>query len=494
MLLKANVRLSPIRNERGSQEAVIDGRCQSEPGYGETGCRECLPVAASQRARCREMIVILAEGGIVIHAIAAFVQCCVSTVRRWIHRVTQTGDLNDRPRSGHPPIYSEEIKLKLVAFYCQIRPLPDCGRWTVRWAALHLKEHHERVNSTPSKSTLHRILKGNKLKPHQSPYFLHISDPDFFPKMEQLINLYKNPPPNLFFFDESPGIQILKRLFPDQQTEKTKRRLEEFEYIRNGTMDVFAFLNHADGRIYAECHAEHSTATFLEVFKRHISVLPHTEPVHYVMDNLSTHCGYRFCQVVAAHSGVKCPPEKELNNAAKRRLWMQSDHKRVVIHFTPFHGSWLNLVEIWFGIMGGKVLRESFSSAEQLKTAFDAFVAEWNSLLAHPFRWSYDGKGLHQKAVKRFTEMLLTSATQIEIRVLTKQMQMMSNLLDHYFTEVSREVWQEFADVLGSQFHVLSDIIQREDGPQRKNKAELALASLNLALHKRINMYKKAAA
>ncbi len=149
------------------------------------------------------------------------------------------------------------------------------------------------------------------------------------------------------------------RLSPDLRTEETKKRLEEFEYIRNGTMDVFAFLNHADGTVSAECQAEHTTPMFLGVFGRHISRHSPTEPLHYVMDNLSTHCGYPFCQVVAEHSGVECPPEKELKDAEKRRQWLQSEHKRIVIHFTPFHGSWLNLVEIWFGIMGGKILSES---------------------------------------------------------------------------------------------------------------------------------------
>ncbi|MEJ2711566.1 MAG: IS630 family transposase [Anaerolineales bacterium] len=471
-----------------------DDGCQCLGGGGEAVCSERLPQKVSQRVHRRKTIVLLAKGGVAINAIAAFVQCSVATVRRWINRMRQTGDLKDRPRSGRPLIYSEAMRLRLVAFYCQVRPLPDCGRWTVRWAALHLKQHPERIDSTPSKSTLHRILKANKLKPHQSPYFLHISDPEFFPKMEHLIDLFKNPPPNLFFFDESPGIQVLKRLFPDQQTEATKRRLEEFEYIRNGTMDIFAFLNHTDGRIYAECHAEHATATFLEVFTRHISRLPNTQPVHYVMDNLSTHCGYPFCQVVAACSGVECPPHRELDNSVKRRLWLQSGDKRVVIHFTPFHGSWLNLVEIWFGIMGRKVLCESFGSAERLKRAFYAFVAEWNDVLAHPFRWSYDGKGLHQKAVKRFIHMLHTSATQIEMRLLTKQMQVMSNLLSNYFTEVDNEVWHELADVLRARFDLLSHIIQREPGPQRKKKAEAALAELYRALYNRTNIERKRAA
>lgn len=466
---------------------------QPAAGSGDAVCYACPPPIASERVARREAILLLAEAGIAVSAIAAFVLYSVATVRQWIRRGTETDDMNDRRRCGRPRVYSEEIDLKLVAFYCQIRPLPSSGRWTLRWAALHLIKHPERVGAAPSKSTLHRVLRKNKLKPHQSRYFLHISDPDFFPKMEHLIGLYRNPPRNLFFFDESPGIQILMRLSPDLRTEETKKRLEEFEYIRNGTMDVFAFLNYADGTVYAECQAEHTTPTFLEVFRRHISRLSLTEPLHYVMDNLSTHCGYPFCQVVAKHSGVECPPEKELNDTAKRRQWLQFEHKRIVIHFTPFHGSWLNLVEIWFGIMGGKVLSESFGSPEQLKIVFDAFVAEWNSLLAHPFCWSYDGKGLHQKVVKRFTEMLRGPAAQIEMRVLTKQLQLMSNLLNHHFTEISEEVWNEFARTLASQVTVIADIIQREHGPQRKKKAEQAMTALTIALNECLNSDRAAA-
>jgi hypothetical protein len=150
-------------------------------------------------------------------------------------------------------------------------------------------------------------------------------------------------------------------------------------------------------------------------------------------------------------------------------------------------------VEIWFGIVGGKVFSESFGSPEQLKIAFDAFVAEWNSLFAHPFRWSHDGKGLHQKVVKRFTEMLRDSVTQIEMRVLTKQMRLMSNLLDHYFTEVSEDVWNELARTLASQAAAIVDIIQREDGPQRKKKAEQAITALTVTLNECLNSYKAAA-
>jgi integrase len=69
--------------------------------------------------------------------------------------------------------------------------------------------------------------------------------------MEHLVDLYRNPPANLFFFDECPGIQILKRLMPNLQTNAMHKRLEEFEYIRHGTLDVPAFLRHADGKVKA---------------------------------------------------------------------------------------------------------------------------------------------------------------------------------------------------------------------------------------------------
>jgi len=281
----------------------------------------------------------------------------ISTVSRSIKRINEVGNVADYERSGRPALYSEELRLKLIGFYCQTQPLPNSGRWTIRWAATHLEQHPEIINARPSKSTIQRILKENNLKPHQSRYFLHITDPDFFPKMNHLIDLYLNPPQNLFFFDECPGIQILKRLTPDIRTDETAKTLEEFEYIRNGTMNVLAFFNYADGKVHADCKADHKTDTFLEMFKKHVSYClsgsrkTETEKLYYVMDNLSTHRGYPFCEVVAELSGITCPPQTVLNSLGKRVEWLSSPDKKIIIHFTPYHGSWLNLVEFWFGIM-----------------------------------------------------------------------------------------------------------------------------------------------
>ena len=397
-----------------------------------------------------------------------------------LKRMIHTGSVNDLPRSGRPvETYTRAFKLKLIGFYCQTQPFPNSGRWTLRWAATYLAAHPKTLAATPSKSTIHRVLKENSLKPHQSRYFLHITDPDFFPKMEHLIKLFLNPPKNLFFFDECPGIQILKRLVPDLQTDNTMKRLEEFEYIRNGTTNVLAFYNHSNGQVIAECQADHKTDTFLGIFKRQVASCPPWEQLHYVMDNLSTHRGYPFCLAVAELSNIACPPENELNNLEKRVEWLKSPDKRIVIHFTPFHGSWLNLVEFWFGIMNKKVLNESsYGSVEELKESFEAFLEEWNTLLAHPFRWSYDGKGLHEKAVFRFTKMLKQAAIKLEISTLTKQLRLMTNLLDQYFNEVSNKQWEDLLDSLHFQNETLRNNIMNEEGPMKKKKAENALNDL----------------
>ena len=423
----------------------------------------------------RKSAVALVSHGLTLSNVATLVGCSITTVNRSLKRMRVIGHVSDCIRPGRPAIYSEALRLELIGFYCQTQPFPNSGRWTIRWAAVHLAAHSEIINATPSKSSIHRILKENNLKPHQSRYFLHITDPNFFPKMDHLIKLYLNPPKNLFFFDECPGIQILKRLVPDLRTENMQKRLEEFEYIRNGTMNVLAFFNHANGKVYAQCKADHKTGTFLEVFRHHVASCPAQEQLHYVMDNLSTHRGYPFCKTVAELSDVTCPSEKELNNLEKRVNWLNSTNKRIVIHFTPYHGSWLNLVEFWFGIMNKKVLTESYGSAEELKESFDAFLEEWNTLLAHPFRWSYDGKGLHTKAVKRFAKILKQAASKLVITTLTKQLHLMTNLFVQYFDEVSEENWENLFDILRFQETTLRNSIMNEEGPLKRENAENAL-------------------
>lgn len=440
-------------------------------------------VPADVKHYVRYQILVLSDNGININTISEFTGCSLEMVRRW----SEGKGINDEPRSGKPLTYTEEIQLKLIAFYCQTTPLPGCGRWTLRWAEKHLEKDSSPVGMPLSHTTIGRILKKHNLKPHLSKYFLHITDPDFFPKMEKILSLYMNPPEHLYCFDECPGIQILRRLAPDLQTEEMKIRLEEFEYIRGGTMDVFAFLHVKTGKIFSECQSDHTIPTLLEVFERHLKTLPKNETIHYIMDNLASHSSYEICALIAKSCNIECPSDKELKTAVQRREWLQSDSKRIIFHYTPFHGSWLNMVEIWFGILNRKCLKESFDSPGAIYEAIYDFCNVWNTLLAHPFKWNYDGEGLQQKAVDRFIKMLENSMEKLEIKFLTKQFLLMANLIENYRNKVSIDSWLKLDEIIKAQREQFYNIILVDDGPKRKDKAEAALLRLTETLRGRID-------
>ena len=438
----------------------------------------------------RYQIMALSKSGVSNTMISKIAGCSKEIVNRW----SQRNYIDDNQRSGRPVVYSEAIQFKTTAVYCQTTPLPECGRWTLRTVGKYIANNPTLIGLPSCHSTIHRFLQKQALKPHRSKYFLHITDPNFFPKMERLIQLYLYPPEYLFNFDECPGIQILQRLAPDLQTEETKIWLEEFEYIRNGTMDVFAFLRFKTGKVFVECRADHKIQTLLEVFEKHLQSLPENDPLHYVMDNLASHSSYELCKLIAKYSQIECPAEKELNTAVTRRQWLQSENKRIIFHYTPFHGSWLNMVEIWFGILNQKCLNESFQSPEAMYDSIYHFVDLWNTLLAHPFKWNYDGKGLHQKTANRFIKILENSMAKMNVKFMTKQFLLMQNLMTNYQTEIQFESWGKLHQLINSNHEQLLEFIRKDGGPKRMQKAQIALASLIDSLNAHISHVNKKAA
>ena len=96
--------------------------------------------------------------------------------------------------------------------------------------------------------------------------------------------------------------------------------------------------------------------------------------VHVVLDNLNTHC-----------DTAKGPFITE---------WNRRHGNRFGFHYTPTHGSWLNQVDLWFGIVAGRVRYGIFGSPDELFAAVEAFIELWNETEAHSFRWAYDGRPL----------------------------------------------------------------------------------------------------
>ena len=441
----------------------------------------------SVRAIQRHVIQHLYNNNVKTRIISFYTVCHISTVTRWVNR----DELQDMPRTGRPVVYSQPAHLSLIGFYCQTRPLSvsGCGRWTLRLAEKYLEKHTGVIGVTISKSTIHRILQVNNLKPHRSTYFLHISDPDFFPKMNHLIKLYSDPPEYLYCFDECPGIQVLQRLSPDLQTEEMKMRLEEFEYIRNGTIDVLAFYSVNTGKVHVECRPNHTKETLVEVFDNHLKTAPKNKPLHYIMDNLNSHCCYGLCKVIAKYSNIDCPPGKELHNMEKRREWLVTNNKRIIFHYTPFHGSWLNQVEIWFGILNAKCLRESYSSPDAMYNAINEFHDLWNTLLAKPFNWKYTGEGLPKKAVKRVIKML-NSEENMEVRFAVKQLKLMTNIINDYWKEIPTPIWNDLNEKLTEKYGSLKTIIINDKAKEKKRNERIeSLDCLVKLLKKKIKTH-----
>ncbi len=421
----------------------------------------------------RSKIFALDRCGVHSKTIAWFMNRHMTTIYRWISRAKGDNGLCDQKRSGRPKIYTDKTQLKTIAFYCQISPLPGCNSWSLRWAEKYLEEHNEILSCSMSHSTIQRILKRHALRPHLHKYFLTITDPDFFPKMEHVIDLYLHPPAYLFNFDECTGIQAKCPLAPDLPASTNTPRYEEFEYRRNGTIDLMAFLNAKTGEVFGRCTQNHNTQTLVRVFKEHVRNLPSDTQIHYIMDNLNTHFNNDFCQAVADLSDVTYTP---VSPGIERRNWLQRDDKRIVIHFVPFHGSWLNMIEIWFGILNKKCLKhQSFESVQILKETIEEFIGTWNKHFAHPFTWKYKGEGLHEKAVSRFNKLLLIESKQTDISSLTKQLLLMCNIAKNYYKKVNTKVWEQLQNLFHEKKDYISNIIGAATKERQIIKAQGAL-------------------
>ncbi len=109
-----------------------------------------------------------------------------------------------------------------------------------------------------------------------------------------------------------------------------------------------------------------------------VEQFPEVQRFHWVMDNLNTHYTVKLCQYLGRLSGVweTRPP---LRTGAQRRAFLTDTGHTHVVHYTPKHGSWLNQVEIWFGVLNRRLLRRGdFHSAEELAERVRGFIAYYD--------------------------------------------------------------------------------------------------------------------
>ena len=209
--------------------------------------------------------------------------------------------------------------------------------------------------------------------------------------------------------DEMTGIQALERTMPDVAMKPGRKVKREFEYIRHGTQSLIASFNVATGAVALATVGATRTE---QDFEAHVIGLlqqsPQASKYHLIMDCLNTHQSEALVRLAAGlepHTielGVK-GKSGILHSMASRSEFLADPTHRLVVHFTPKHCSWMNQIEIWFGIMvawrvtrpARKLLRRgNFTSTDALKTRILEFVDYFNRTMAKPFKWTYKGKPL----------------------------------------------------------------------------------------------------
>lgn len=197
------------------------------------------------------------------------------------------------------------------------------------------------------------------------------------------------------------GIQALERKNPDLPMRPGSIQRREFEYIRHGTQTLIASFDVASGQVnYASIGQTRTEMDYLAHVKQTITTDPNALKWHLIMDCLNTHQSASLVRYVAQVEGLTIDlgikgKSGILQSMNTRMKFLTEPSHRIVFHFTPKHCSWLNQIEMWFGILMQKLLkRGNFLSQVDLKQRILDFIDYFNRTMAKPFQWTYKGKAL----------------------------------------------------------------------------------------------------
>jgi len=261
--------------------------------------------------------------------------------------------LYDRKRSGKPVTYGKDFREEVLKKVGE-EPPDGCASWD---GALLAKE----LDASPH--AIWRLLKKEGISLKRQRSWCVSTDPEFASKAANIVGLYLNPPENAIVIsvDEKPSMQALERKTGFIQTRDGKTmRAYKSTYKRHGTLNLFAALEVASGQIHGRVTDYKKRPDFIEFMNEVVAEYDNDTELHVILDNYCIH---------------------KQNDA-----WL-ADHPNVHFHFTPTSASWLNQVEIWFGIFSRKVLRGgSFEGKIALKTAVEKYISAYEKN-AKPFVW-----------------------------------------------------------------------------------------------------------
>jgi transposase len=318
--------------------------------------------------------------------------------------------LRDRPRPGSPGKFSAEQIALILAVACE--PPEKSGRPISHWTIAELTDEviGRGIVAAISPAQVGRYLREAALQPHRSRYWLNTTEKDpvlFRAQVETVCACYQDAA-ELFSYhdthtccvDEMTGIQALERNAATLPMQPGRQELQESEYKRNGTLTLIGTFHVVTGEMIAPTLGPTRTeADFVQHIAQTIQQDPQARYV-FVVDNLNIHQSEGLVQLVARLCGIKEDLGKKgvrgvLQSQKSRQSFLAELSHRIRFVYLPKHTSWLNQIEVIFGVVMRKVIRRgNFTSVEDLRSKLLAFLTYFNDVFAKPFQWTYTGRPL----------------------------------------------------------------------------------------------------
>jgi transposase len=336
----------------------------------------------------RAQILLAADARSTDEAIAGNVGVGTSTVYRTKQRFVEDGlerALNELPRPGPPRKLSASDEALLVAVACSSPP-PGQARWTLELLAGELVRLT--VHETLSGDTVGRRLAEMELKPWQEKMWcIPTVNSEYVARMEDVLDLYAEAPDPLrpvICFDETPRQLIGEERVPIR-AEPGKPARVDYEYVRNGTANVFMFVDVNRPWRHAKVTDQRTCIDFAECMRDLVDEdYPEAEKIRVVLDNLSAHSAAALYQA--------------FEPAEARRIL-----SRLEFHFTPKHASWLNMVEIEIGVMVKQCLDRRIADKATLISEIAAWERRRNATKAR-IKWMFTVERARQKMGRAYPQ------------------------------------------------------------------------------------------
>ena len=394
---------------------------------------------ASQRLVQRVGIILMAFSGLLNAEIGNSIGLARKQVGLWRRRWQQSYDalgaiecneneatlcraieevLGDAPRGGSKGTFTAEEVTQILAVACE--PPEQSGRPINQWTHRELADEVVRrgIVKFISVSQVGRYLIQAELQPHRSKYWLNTKEKDreVFATQVQIVCQTYLEAPDLYFqenthtvsVDEMPGIQAVERIAKTISMQPGQPARIEYEYKRHGTLCLIGNWHVVLGQMISPTIRVTRTE---EDFAWHIHHTVQTDAEAgwvFVVDNLNTHCSETLVCYVARLEGIDQSTLGQkgksgiLKSMATRQAFLCERRHRIRFVYLPKHTSWLNQIEIVFGIVGRRVVRRgNFRSLAALKERLLQFIDYFNLTFAKPFRWTYTGRPVTAKTVKR---------------------------------------------------------------------------------------------